>query len=58
MFRNGSPSHGSDRKSFENYSLIVQWSSKYTLNIVEIGAKHHNPNPILIDTIKDVSNIL
>jgi len=34
---------------------LIPW---YNWNIVEIGAKHHNPNPILIDTIKDLSNIL
>jgi hypothetical protein len=42
---------------FSGFPLPIKLIPWYNLNIVEIGAKHHNPNPILIDTIQDLSNI-
>ena len=40
------------------FPLLMKLTPWYSWNIVESGAQNHNPNPILIDTIKDLSNIM
>ena len=44
--------------NFSGFPLPMKLTPWYRWNIVESSAKHHNPNPILIDTITDLFNIL